>query len=238
MVNNDEAVVLLSGGLDSTTLAYYVHSLGYSITALSFFYEQRHKIELESAQKIADLVNAKEHIIINTNMHDIGNSSLTDTIPVPKGGKSLGEENHIPVTYVPARNMIFLSYAAALAEARDISNIFLGVNALDYSGYPDCRPDFIESVNKTINLATRTGREGAPIKIHTPLMKLAKKDIIEMGIRLNVPYEHTWSCYDPVEKDGKMVPCTECDSCILRKKGFLKAGQSDPLDYIETKGER
>lgn len=229
---NEKAVVLLSGGLDSTTLAFYVHSLGYSITTLSFSYEQRHKIELKAAKKVSDLIDAWEHVIIETNMNAIGHSSLTDSIPVPKGGKKLGEENYIPITYVPARNLIFLSYAAALAESRDIFNIFLGVNSLDYSGYPDCRPDFIDSANKTINLATRVGREGNSIQIHAPLVRMGKKDIIEMGERLDVPYEYTWSCYDPIIKDGKYYPCGECDSCILRKKGFLKAGVNDPLEFM------
>ncbi len=233
MKNGKKAVVLLSGGLDSATLAYYVKSQGYEITALSFSYEQRHKIEMVAAKKISSLVGVREHVWIHTNMTAIGHSSLTDSIPVPKGGKNMEKENHIPLTYVPGRNLIFLSYAIALAESREIHEVFLGINSLDYSGYPDCRPDFLESIQKTSELATKAGREGHPIRIHAPLIKLTKKEIIEMGLQLGVPYEYTWSCYDPKKKGDEYFPCGECDSCLLRRRGFSKAFSPDPLKSMK-----
>ena len=224
-----KAIVLLSGGLDSTTVLAAVTNKGFDIIALSFNYGQRHNYEIECAKEIATSYNITKHQIANIDLEVIGGSALTDDIDVPKN-RDTGEMNsEIPITYVPARNTIFLSYALALAEVENSFHIFIGVNALDYSGYPDCRPEYIESFQKMGRLATKSGVEEAEqLQIHTPLIDLNKSEIIKLGIELGVDYSKTHSCYDPLGKDE---PCGKCDACLLRIKGFLDAGTSDPLNY-------
>jgi len=223
-----KAVVLLSGGIDSSTTLAIAKDLGYEVYAISFRYGQRHHFEIDAAKKIAGKMGVKEHLILDIDLSSFGGSALTDDIPVPKRGKveDIGEE--IPVTYVPARNIIFLSLALGWAEVLSAIDIFIGVNAIDYSGYPDCRPEFIEAFEKAVNLGTKSGVEGNRIKIHTPLISLSKAEIIKKGIKLGVDYSLTHSCYDP-DQEGRA--CGECDSCILRKKGFEEAGVEDPTVY-------
>lgn len=227
-----KAVVLLSGGLDSATVLAIARSEGYEPYALSFRYGQRHVWELEAAQRVAASLGAKEHRIAEIDLRVFGGSALTDDIAVPKG-RATDEMSHgIPITYVPARNTIFLSFALAWAEVLGSSDVFIGVNALDYSGYPDCRPEFIEAYEKMANLATKAGVEGSQhLKIHTPLLAWTKAQIIEKGIALGVDYGLTSSCYDP-SPEG--LPCGECDSCLLRKKGFRENGMEDPLRYRKS----
>ena len=227
-----KAIVLLSGGLDSTTVLAAVTNKGFDIIALSFNYGQRHNYEIECAKEIATSYNITKHQIANIDLEVIGGSALTDDIDVPKN-RDTGEMNsEIPITYVPARNTIFLSYALALAEVENSFNIFIGVNAIDYSGYPDCRPEYIESFQKMGRLATKSGVEEAEqLQIHTPLIDLKKSEIIKLGIELGVDYSKTHSCYDPLGKDE---PCGKCDACLLRIKGFLDAGTSDPLNYPDN----
>ncbi|MGE0668142.1 MAG: 7-cyano-7-deazaguanine synthase QueC [Sphingomonadales bacterium] len=228
-MNEIHAVILLSGGLDSATCLAIAKAEGYVCHAISFRYGQRHAVELEAAERIAASADVAEHRIIDIDLRQFGGSALTDDIAVPKGRSAADMADGIPVTYVPARNTIFLSYALALAEVRGANDIFIGVNALDYSGYPDCRPAFIESFQHTANLATRAGIEGKrPLRIHTPLMDMYKSEIIAMGTKLGVDYGMTISCYDPAADGGA---CGECDSCILRKKGFAEAGVPDPTRY-------
>jgi len=221
------AVVLASGGLDSTTIMAIAKHDGYEIFALSFNYGQRHKVELEAAKTVADCFWAKKHLTLRLDLDAIGGSALTDDISVPHGrGLEEISSGGIPITYVPARNTIFLSYALAWAEVLDAADIFIGVNAVDFSGYPDCRPEFIQEFERMANLATKAGVEGKGITIQTPIIHMTKAEIIEKGVSLGVDYSMTHSCYDPAE-DGK--PCGKCDSCLLRKKGFEEAGLSDPL---------
>jgi 7-cyano-7-deazaguanine synthase len=229
-MNDIHAVILLSGGLDSATVLAMAKAEGYACHAISFRYGQRHAVELEAAERIAARAGVAEHTIITIDLRQFGGSALTDDIAVPKGRSVDEMAGGIPITYVPARNTIFLSYALALAEVRGSNDIFIGVNALDYSGYPDCRPAFIESFQHTANLATRAGVEGKrPLRIHTPLMDMYKAEIIATGTALGVDYGMTVSCYDPAT-DG--AACGECDSCLLRKKGFAEAGISDPTRYV------
>ena len=218
------AVILLSGGLDSaTTLAIAIHR-GYEVHALSFDYGQRHSRELESARKIASYYNVP-HRIMKVDLRQIGGSALTDDIDVPE--RDIEDiKNEIPSTYVPARNTILLSFALAYAEAIDADAIFYGANAIDYSGYPDCRPEYVEAFERMANLGTKRGVEGKPIKIEAPLIHRSKAEIIRKGMELGVPYELTWSCYQGGEK-----ACGRCDSCLLRLKGFMEAGYEDPLEY-------
>jgi 7-cyano-7-deazaguanine synthase len=224
-----KAVVLLSGGLDSTTVTALAKMEGYTIYAISFLYDQRHSCELESAKKVADFFNVEKHLIMQLNLGSIGGSALTDNIDVKKNRDGHEPCDEIPATYVPARNTIFLSYALAWAETLAVHDIFIGVNAIDYSGYPDCRPEFIEAFQKMANLATREGVTGDTIiKIHTPLIALTKGEIIIKGIKAGVDYSMTHSCYDP---DPKGIACGLCDSCHLRLKGFEEAGLQDPLKY-------
>ena len=219
-----QCIVLLSGGLDSATILN-IALKEYEVTAVVFDYGQRHKFEISAAKKIADL--AKTPIkLIKIDLGQFGNSALTDNIEVPKN-QEIGKE--IPVTYVPVRNTIFLSYALAYAEVNNIFDIFIGVNALDYSGYPDCRPEFIQAFEKMANEGTKFAQGNKKIKIHTPLISLTKAEIIKTGTELDVDYKLTHSCYDP-SFDG--LSCGECDACILRKEGFTKAGISDPTNYI------
>ncbi len=220
-----KAVILLSGGLDSATIAAIAKNDGYNLYALSFFYGQRHNIEIERAKKLADTLGVIEHKIANINLRLFGGSALTDNIDVPKGGYT-DNENDIPVTYVPARNTIFLSYGLAYAEVIGSFDIFIGVNAVDYSGYPDCRPEFIESFEKMANLATAVSVNSKhKLSIHTPLINKTKASIIKLGIDLGVDYSMTLSCYDP---DSLGRACSKCDSCQLRLKGFKENGINDP----------
>jgi 7-cyano-7-deazaguanine synthase len=225
--NPKKAVVLLSGGLDSATVLAIAKGQGYALYALSFSYGQRHVIELEAASRVAASCGVAAHRIAAFDLRVFGGSALTDDIDVPKG-RTAGEMTHgIPITYVPARNTIFLSFALAWAEVLGSSDIFIGVNALDYSGYPDCRPEFIEAFEKMANLATKAGVEGRQaLKIHTPLIALSKAEIIRAGIELGVDYGLTSSCYDPSPAGA---PCGQCDSCLLRQKGFRENGMDDPL---------
>lgn len=222
------AVVLLSGGLDSTTVLAIAKKQGYEPYALSFRYGQRHAIELESARRVAAAQRVKRHVIADIDLRVFGGSSLTSDIAVPKHDAvdDLGEE--IPSTYVPARNTIFLSFALAYAETINAQDIFIGVNAMDYSGYPDCRPEYIAAFQTMANLATKAGVEGGALAIHTPLIALTKAEIIARGIELGVDYSLTSSCYDPSDSGS---PCGHCDSCLLRLKGFAEAGHVDPLKY-------
>jgi 7-cyano-7-deazaguanine synthase len=225
-----KAVVLLSGGLDSATVLAIAKSQRYELYALSFAYGQRHIFELEAASRVAESIGVAQHRTAQIDLRVFGGSALTtDAIDVPKG-RTAGQMAHgIPVTYVPARNTIFLAFALAWAEVLGSSDIFIGVNALDYSGYPDCRPEFIEAFEKMANLATRAGVEGRQLlKIHTPLIALTKAEIIRKGIELGVDYGLTSSCYDPSPRGE---PCGQCDSCILRQKGFGENGIDDPLSY-------
>jgi 7-cyano-7-deazaguanine synthase len=221
------AVVLLSGGLDSATVLGIARSRGYELYALSFSYGQRHAWELEAAKRVAASMGATQHRIAEIDLRIFGGSALTGDIAVPKG-RGPDEMSHgIPVTYVPARNTIFLSFALAWAEVLDASNIFIGVNILDYSGYPDCRPEFISAFETLANLATKSGVEGSQkFKIHTPLINLTKAQIIRLGLQLGVDYSLTSSCYDP---SATGLPCGQCDSCLLRQKGFSENGVEDPL---------
>ena len=225
-----KAVVLSSGGLDSTTAMAIAIAEGYEVYSLSFQYGQRHSYELEAAKKVAEVMGAKQHLVVETDFTQIGGSALTDDIEVPKGRNTGEMEKEIPVTYVPARNTIFLSYALGWAEVLEADTIFIGVNAIDYSGYPDCRPEFIHAFEEMANLATRVGVEGkTKIQIKTPLISMTKAEIIQKGTSLGIDYGMTHSCYDPTE-EGKA--CGGCDSCLLRKKGFAEAGISDPTKYV------
>jgi 7-cyano-7-deazaguanine synthase len=219
----------LSGGLDSSTCLGVAKRDGFTCYALSFDYGQRHRVELEAAARVARHFGAPEHRVTRIDLRAFGASALTAEIDVPKH-RSLEQMSHgIPVTYVPARNTIFLAYALAWAEVLEASDIFIGVNAIDYSGYPDCRPEFVAAFERMANLATKAGVEGRTrTRIHTPLAQLGKADIVRLGAEVGLDFSLTHSCYDPVE-GGR--PCGQCDSCLLRKKGFLEAGLRDPLDY-------
>src|SRR5882724_1377643 len=221
------AVVLLSGGLDSTTALAVARAEGFDGYALSFDYGQRHDRELESARRVAAALGAKEHLVLRLDLRAIGGSALTGDIPVPKGRSHEAMGSGIPVTYVPARNTIFLSHALAWAEVLESQDIYIGVNALDYSGYPDCRPEYIEAFERMANLATKAGVEGrSRLTIHTPLIRLTKAQIVQRGAELGVDFGLTWSCYEP-QPDGRA--CGLCDSCLLRQKGFAEAGLCDPV---------
>jgi 7-cyano-7-deazaguanine synthase len=223
------AVVLLSGGLDSSTTLAIAKSEGFDIHALSFRYGQRHELELRAARRIASALGVDKHIIIDIDLRSFGGSALTSDIDVPKGRSTEAMSSGIPVTYVPARNTIFLSFALAWAEVLGAENVFIGVNALDYSGYPDCRPEFIAAFERLANLATKAGVEGtARFVVHAPLIRMSKSQIIRTGIDLGVDFSLTLSCYDP-SPEGEA--CAECDSCLLRRKGFADAGLADPTKY-------
>jgi len=224
----NRGVVLLSGGLDSTTTLALAMAEGFETYALSFDYGQRQKVELAAARRVAQSLGAREHRIIRIDNDIFGQSALTDDIDIPKGRSVAEIAGGIPVTYVPARNTIFLSYALAWAESLGATDIFIGVNALDYSGYPDCRPEFITAFEKMADLATKTGVEGAHFKIHIPLIAMSKAEIIRQAGELRVDLSLTHSCYDPAP-DGRA--CGLCDSCQLRRKGFSEAGLADPIVY-------
>jgi 7-cyano-7-deazaguanine synthase len=227
-----KAVVLLSGGLDSATALGVAISEGYTAYALSFKYGQRHSIELQAAARVATALRASKHLILEIDLKAFGGSALTDSIAIPKNRdeRTMGAE--IPVTYVPARNTIFLSFALGWAEVLGAEDIFIGVNALDYSGYPDCRPEYIEAFERLAKLATKAGVEGrSNLRIRTPLISLTKSEIIRKGLRLGVDYALTHSCYDPTDEG---LACGACDSCLLRLKGFAEAGARDPLRYSKS----
>ena len=219
-----KAVILLSGGLDSMVCAALAKEQGYQIHALTIDYNQRHRVELDAARRIAETLDAARHIVMPLDLRQFGGSALTDDIAVPKSGVG----NDIPVTYVPARNLIFLSLTLGWAEAVGAHDIFIGVNALDYSGYPDCRPDFISGFERLANIATKDGDQGRPFTIHAPLQHLGKADIAREAERLGLDAGMSWSCYDPTA-DAKA--CGQCDSCRLRKTGFAGAGLIDPTPY-------
>lgn len=218
------AVVLLSGGLDSMVAAGIAREQGYALHALTIDYGQRHRREVQAAERIADKLDAARHVVLPLDLRRFGGSALTDEIPVPKNGVA----STIPVTYVPARNLIFLSLTVGFAEASGASDIFIGINAVDYSGYPDCRPEFVTSFTETARLATRAGIEGTPFTVHAPLQHMTKAAIAREAARLGLDPGWSWSCYDP-QPDGRA--CGLCDSCRLRLKGFAEAGLKDPLAY-------
>ncbi len=224
-----KAVVLLSGGLDSATTLAICRAQGYDAHALSFEYGQRHERELDSARRVAKALGVSAHLVLALDLRAIGGSALTADIPVPKNRSAQDIAHGIPVTYVPARNTIFLSHALGWAEALGAADIFIGVNVLDASGYPDCRRQYVEAFERLANLATRAGVEGhSRFRIHTPLIELTKAAIIRQGVELGVDFALTWSCYEP-GRDGRA--CGRCDACLLRKKGFAEAGLTDPLAY-------
>jgi 7-cyano-7-deazaguanine synthase len=229
MKNKKNAIVLCSGGLDSATVMSIAKNDGYDIYALSFCYGQRHEIEIEAARRVAKVTGVKEHFVLNIDLGCMGGSALTDKIDVPKAETLSEISSGIPITYVPARNTVFLSYALALAEVKKSNDIFLGVNAVDYSGYPDCRPEYIDAFEKMANLATKAGVEGNKIHIRVPLINMTKAEIIQRGVSLGVDYTMTHSCYDP---DDFGRACGSCDSCLLRKKGFDDLGVTDPTTYF------
>ena len=222
------AVVLLSGGVDSTTTLAIAAEQGYEAYALSFDYGQRHQVEIDAARRVAKSLGAKQHRVADIDMRIFGSSALTDDIDVPKKRSEKEIMHEIPVTYVPARNTIFLAYALAWAEIIQAGHIFLGVNAIDYSGYPDCRPEFIAAFETLANIGTKAGAQGVRFHIHAPLIRFSKSEIIRKAIELNVDLSLTHSCYDP-SPEG--LACGECDSCLLRLKGFREAGINDPIRY-------
>ncbi len=224
------AVVLLSGGLDSATTAAIALDQGFELATLAFDYGQRHRRELDASAAVSQALGGKDHRVVRFDLRAFGGSALTDAIAVPHG-RALAEMGHdIPVTYVPGRNLIFLSFATAYAEVIGADDIFLGINQQDYSGYPDCRQEFLDAFIQTANLATKAGtQDGRRLKIHAPLIQMTKVDIIRKGLQLNVPYAMTWSCYE-----GGEVACGTCDSCLLRLKGFAEAGMTDPIPYANA----
>ncbi|GBC81158.1 7-cyano-7-deazaguanine synthase [bacterium HR10] len=228
-----KAVVLLSGGIDSTTTLAIARAEGYEVYALSFRYGQRHEIELERARAIAAAFGVARHLVIAIDLREIGGSALTDeslAVPKDRTPEEIGAE--IPVTYVPGRNTIFLAFALAWAEVLGAEDIFFGANVLDYSGYPDCRPEYLRAFEQMANLATRAGVSGqARFRIHAPLLSMTKAEIIRRGRELGVDYRLTWSCYDPVARGGEILACGRCDSCQLRRRGFAEAGVEDPIPY-------
>lgn len=229
MTAKRRAVVLLSGGLDSTTTLAIAKQEGYDVHALTFSYGQRHQAELEASRRVASSIGTSQHIVAQIDLRLFGGSALTSDIALPKDRNTDEMSHGIPVTYVPARNTIFLSFALAWAEVLEADNIFIGVNAIDYSGYPDCRPEFINAYQHMADLATRAGVEGRQqLKIHTPLIRLSKADIIRRGLELKVDYSLTSSCYDPSPEGAA---CGHCDSCLIRLKGFAEVGITDPITY-------
>lgn len=231
MADKRKAVVLLSGGLDSTTILAIAKSQGFELYAISFRYGQRHEVELRAAAHIAAAAGVAKHITVDIDLRQFGGSALTSDIAVPKSNRVEEIGSEIPVTYVPARNTVFLSFALAWAETLDAGDIFIGVNALDYSGYPDCRPEYIEAFENMASLATKAAVEGTrPVKIHTPLLRLTKAQIIQRGLALGVDYSVTTSCYDP---NAAGQACGHCDACLLRLRGFAENSISDPGTYAE-----
>ena len=229
------AVLLLSGGLDSTTMLAWALDRGFDVHAMTFRYGQRHAGEIEAARRVATRYGVRDHVVVDIDLRTFGGSALTADIDVPKDRAADTMSSGIPITYVPARNTIFLTFCLAWAEVLGASDIFIGVNAVDYSGYPDCRPEYIAAYERMANLATRGGVEGtAPIRIRTPLLDLTKRQIVELGRSLGVDYSMTLSCYDPTDAGEA---CGHCDACTLRLKGFAEAGVSDPAAYIQSPNE-
>lgn len=222
------AVVLASGGLDSTVAAAVAGRDGYDLDLLTIAYGQRHAIEVERAGRIATALKARRHLVINLDLRAIGGSALTGDVPVPKNRPEAERSREVPVTYVPARNLIFLSLAAAYAETIGAPVVYFGANVLDYSGYPDCRPEFIKAFESAVRAGTKAGTEGRSFEVRAPLLTLTKAQIVTLGLSLNVPFHLTHSCYDPV---GSMA-CGRCDSCLIRLKGFAEAGVADPIPYV------
>ncbi|MBI3837410.1 MAG: 7-cyano-7-deazaguanine synthase QueC [Planctomycetia bacterium] len=223
------AVILLSGGLDSATTAAIARAEGFELAALSFDYGQRHRGELDASRRVAESLGVRRHVTLNIDLRQFGSSALTSAIDVPKGRTRAEMETGIPITYVPARNTVFLSFALGYAEVLGAADIFIGVNAVDYSGYPDCRPEYIAAFERMANLATKASVEGRlRFRIHTPLVQLTKAEIIRRGTKLGVDYSLTRSCYDP---DPSGAGCGNCDACLLRLKGFAEAGLTDPAPY-------
>lgn len=223
-----KAVVLVSGGIDSATCCGFARQEGFLLYAMSFSYGQRHSVELDAASRVASFFKVADHKVVNIDLRAFGGSSLTSSLEVPKN-REPDTESEIPNTYVPARNTIFLSFALGWAEVLGCRDIYIGVNAIDYSGYPDCRPEFIAAYEQMANVATKAAVEGSKLKIHTPLLSLTKAEIIRTGSEMGIDYGITHSCYDP-SKDGKA--CGRCDSCIIRRRGFEEAGVSDPTRYM------
>ncbi|MGD9948472.1 MAG: 7-cyano-7-deazaguanine synthase QueC [Desulfobulbus sp.] len=228
-MNTRQAVVLLSGGLDSTTVLAIAESQGFTCNCLSFQYGQRQDIELERARAIAQKAEVARHLVLRVNLDAIGGSALTADIEVPKDRPFGDMEKEIPVTYVPGRNIVFLAHALSWAEVLGASDIFLGINAVDYSGYPDCRPEFLRAFEQMANLGTKAGATGTDFRFHAPLIHLSKKEIILKGMELGVDYSQTHSCYDPIENRA----CGRCDACRLRLQGFTEAGLRDPAPYAK-----
>jgi 7-cyano-7-deazaguanine synthase len=231
-INAESAIVLLSGGMDSATVLAVAHERGFELNALTFRYGQRHAIEVDAARAIAAAMGVERHLVLDIDLRTFGGSALTSELEVPKDRPVESMAAQVPVTYVPARNTIFLSYALAWAETLPAAHIFIGVNSLDYSGYPDCRPEYIASFEHLANLATRAGTEGRPpIRLHAPLIDLTKAEIVRLGARLGVDMGLTRSCYDPAP-DGSA--CGRCDACLLRLAGFVEAGMTDPAPYAAS----
>ncbi len=230
MSDRKKAVVLLSGGLDSTTCLAMARAEGFEPVCLAVAYGQRHAVELERARRVAESLGVKDFRVVSVDLRQVGGSALTAEIEVPKNRPESELSEGIPVTYVPARNALFLSLALGLAEVVGASDLYIGVNAVDYSGYPDCRPEFIESFERMANLATKAGVEGTRFRVHAPLSGMTKADIIRAGVKLGVDYSMTHSCYDP---DPQGRACGRCDSCVLRRRGFEQAGVADPTPYAE-----
>ena len=228
------AVLLLSGGLDSTTMLALAVRQGYDVHAMTFRYGQRHSSEIEAARRVASTYGVRDHVVADIDLRTFGGSALTADIDVPKDRTDAAISHGIPITYVPARNTIFLSFCLAWAEVLGASDIFIGVNALDYSGYPDCRPEYVQAFQTMANLATRGGVEGTtPIRIQTPLLNMTKREIVQLGLSLGVDYSMTLSCYDPSPAG---VACGHCDACHLRLRGFREAGTTDPAPYLPPAG--
>ena len=230
-MTSPKAVVLVSGGMDSATAGAVAREQGFELYALSFSYGQRHAAELDAAKQVAEWLGVRRHVVLEIDLRALGGSALTGDLQVPKDTPLEQIGSSIPATYVPARNTICLSFAMGWAEVLEATDIFIGANALDYSGYPDCRPEYLEAFERMANLATRAGVEGRRLRIHTPLIALTKAEIVKLGQRLGVDYGLTWSCYDPTPQG---TPCGRCDACLLREKGFREAGTEDPARQREA----
>ncbi|MDH4083055.1 MAG: 7-cyano-7-deazaguanine synthase QueC [Nitrospira sp.] len=224
---SERAIVLASGGLDSTVAAAVARRDGYTLSLLTIDYHQRHAVEIQRAKQVAEALGAERHVVIHVDLRAIGGSALTDELPVPKDRSGSERYQDVPLTYVPSRNLIFLSLAAAQAEVLDASAIYFGANVVDYSGYPDCRPEFIQAVEAVLRVGTKAGMTGKRIEIRAPLLHSTKADIIRLGLTLNVPFHLTHSCYDPIGT----VACGHCDSCLIRRRGFIEVGVVDPIQY-------
>jgi 7-cyano-7-deazaguanine synthase len=224
---SERAIVLASGGLDSTVTAAVARRDGYALHLLTVAYRQRHAVEVERSRQVATALGAHQHVVIDVDLSAIGGSALTGDMSVPKSRTESERNRDVPVTYVPCRNLIFLSLAAAYAEVLEASVIYFGANVIDYSGYPDCRPEFIKAVEAALQTGTKAGLQGKSIEIRTPLIRMAKAEIIRLGLTLNVPFHLTHSCYDPVGS----IACGQCDSCVIRRRGFAEVGVEDPIQY-------